>query len=57
MQNLSTEPQTAVFNPNRQRFIILALLSVLVAIFLLSLFVGSVRIPLADILAILLGAT
>ncbi|MCP4422170.1 MAG: iron ABC transporter permease, partial [Chloroflexi bacterium] len=57
MQNLSTEPQTAVFNPNRQRFIILALLTVLVTLFLLSLFVGSVRIPLQDILAILFGAT
>jgi iron complex transport system permease protein len=57
MQNVSTDPQTAVSNPNRQRLIMLALLSGLVGIFLLSLFVGSVRIPLNDILHVLTGGT
>jgi cobalamin transport system permease protein len=56
MQNISTDPQTAVSKPNRQRITLIALLCALVAIFLLSLFVGSVRIPLKDILTILFGA-
>ncbi|VAW32061.1 Vitamin B12 ABC transporter, permease component BtuC, partial [hydrothermal vent metagenome] len=55
MQNASTDPQTAVSNPNRQRLIMLILIGALIAIFLLSLFVGSVRIPLNDILHVLTG--
>ncbi|MEZ4595167.1 MAG: iron ABC transporter permease [Chloroflexota bacterium] len=57
MQNDSSERITAVSNPNQQRWGLILLLLALLGIFLLSLFVGSVRIPLGDILQILLGGT
>jgi iron complex transport system permease protein len=57
MQHVSAETQTAVSNPNRQAVVMSSLILALVAVFLLSLFIGSVRIPLDEILGILVGAT
>lgn len=57
MQHVTTETQTAVSNPNRQAMAMGLLVLVLVGVFLLSLFVGSVRIPLDEILGILVGVT
>ena len=51
-----TETQTAVSHPNRQAVAISLLFLALLALFLLSLFIGSVRIPLGEILGILVGA-
>ncbi len=56
MEHASTETPTAVSNPNRQAAALGLLVFSLVGVFLLSLFVGSVRIPLDDILRILVGA-
>lgn len=49
------ERPTAVSPPTRQRVAMILLLLGLMGAFLLSLFIGSVRIPLDDILQILLG--
>ncbi|MCA9920564.1 MAG: hypothetical protein KC445_21565, partial [Anaerolineales bacterium] len=57
MQNVSSEMPTAVSTQNRQRWAMIGLLLALLAVFMLSLFVGSVRIPLDQILGILVGAT
>ncbi|MBK7897204.1 MAG: iron ABC transporter permease [Candidatus Promineifilaceae bacterium] len=57
MRHETSERATAVSNPNRQRGGLILLLLALLGIFLLSLFVGSVRIPLGDILQVLLGGT
>ncbi|MEZ4594135.1 MAG: iron ABC transporter permease [Chloroflexota bacterium] len=48
---------TAVSTPNRQRWGMTLLLLALLGVFMLSLFVGSVRIPLDEIVRVLLGGT
>lgn len=58
MQPISSEMPTAVTHPtNRAHLAMSLLLLALLGAFLLSLFIGSVRIPLDEILGILLGAT
>jgi iron complex transport system permease protein len=55
---VTTERETAVTQPpNRAHLAMSLLLLALLGAFLLSLFIGSVRIPLDEILGILLGAT
>lgn len=55
MQHVSSDTQTAVANANRQAGAMGLLVLALVGVFLLSLFVGSVRIPLDEIVGILVG--
>ena len=55
MQHETSETTTAVSTQNRQRWGLLLLLLALLGVFLLSLFVGSVRIPLDEIVRVLLG--
>ena len=57
MEHVMPEAQTAESSQHRQQLGLSLLLLVLLGVFLLSLFVGSVRIPLDDIVRILLGAT
>lgn len=57
MQQLSASSQTAVTKPSWQWVAMISLLAGLIGLFLLSLFVGSVRIPLDEILGILVGMT
>jgi iron complex transport system permease protein len=55
MEDVMQDPQTAVSPPNQQRLAMSLLLLALLAVFMLSLFVGSVRIPLDQIWGILVG--
>ena len=57
MEHISSEKATAVSTQSRQHRGLILLLLALLGVFLLSLFVGSVRIPLGDILQVLLGGT
>lgn len=57
MQKSATTPRTAVSWPtlNMQTSVLLLLVGVLTAVFLLNLFLGSVRIPPGEIVDVLLG--
>lgn len=53
---MASSVPSSEFHPGRQRFLLSMLALVLIGVFLLSLAVGSVTIPLPDIMAILTGS-